>query len=501
MRALLDTNIIIHREASRVVNQDIGLLFNWLDRLHYEKCIHPDSIQEISKHKDKSVVETMKVKVSNYQILKTLSADDDEIKAIRVSDQSRNDEIDTNIIKELYNKRVDFVITEDRGIHRKAGVLGIAEKVYKIDAFIEKVVAENPELVDYKVLSVKKEFFGNIDLTDDFFSSFKDDYAEFEAWFNKKSDKTAYVSKADEEVKAFLYLKIEELGSESYHDINPQFKPKKRLKIGTFKVVSTGFKLGERFLKIIFDNALQYGVDEIYVTIFDKRDEQIRLIKLLEDWGFRHWGRKQTNNGEEQVYVKAMPLKEDSPSVRHLFPFIRKDTKKLIVPIWPDYHTELFPDSYLNTESPEDYEENEPHRNAIKKVYISRSIYKDLNPGDLVLFYRTGGHYRGVISTLGVIENIETNIRNEQHFVGLCRKRSIFDDEELKRWWNWKPRMRPFVVNFLYLESFPMPKVNLALLRQKGLVLSAPRGFEPISDDAFFNILKLARANGSYFIN
>jgi len=27
-----------------------------------------------------------------------------------------------------------------------------------------------------------------------------------------------------------------------------------------------GFKLGERFLKIVFDNALQQKVDEIYVT-------------------------------------------------------------------------------------------------------------------------------------------------------------------------------------------------------------------------------------------
>ena len=36
MRALLDTNILIHREAAVVVVQNIGLLFKWLDRLHYE---------------------------------------------------------------------------------------------------------------------------------------------------------------------------------------------------------------------------------------------------------------------------------------------------------------------------------------------------------------------------------------------------------------------------------------------------------------------------------
>lgn len=371
MRILLDTNILIHREASTVVNNDIGLLFNWLDKLGYDKCFHPDSIEEISKHRDESVVRTMMIKIKNYQELKTLSVDDSNIVAIRSSDKSRNDEIDTNIVKELYNNRVDFVITEDRGIHRKALNLGVAEKVYKIDAFIEKVVAENPELVDYQVLSVKKDYFGNVNVDDVFFNSFKRDYSEFKEWFNKKSDKIAYVSRADGEVKAFLYLKVENAGSEVYSDIIPSFKPKNRLKIGTFKVVSTGFKLGERFLKIIFDNALQYQVDEIYVTIFDKRDEQIRLIQLLEDWGFRYWGEKHTANGIEKVFIKPMPSNEEGISIRSLFPYVRKDSQKLIVPIWPDYHTELFPDSYLNTESPQDYEENEPHRNAIKKIYIS----------------------------------------------------------------------------------------------------------------------------------
>ena len=77
------------------------------------------------------------------------------------------------------------------------------------------------------------------------------------------------------EYAVFLYLKIEEK-DENYNNITPMFIPKRRLKIGTFKVTSTGYKLGERFLKIIFDNALNYGVDEIYVTIFDKRDEQER---------------------------------------------------------------------------------------------------------------------------------------------------------------------------------------------------------------------------------
>ncbi|MCK8521477.1 hypothetical protein M0D21_07855 [Aquimarina sp. D1M17] len=500
MRILIDTNIIIHREANRVVNEDIGLLFNWLDRLKYDKCVHPLSIEEISGHQDENVVKTMKIKIANYNSLKTESADDQLITKIRQTDNSRNDFIDTSIVKEVYNNRVNYLITEDRGIHRKAKYLGCAEKVFKIDAFLEKCIAENPELKSYQVLAVKKEYFGNININDKFFESFKQDYKEFGDWFNRKADNVSYVCITDGDVKAFLYLK-QENSDEIYKDIEPPFPQKKRLKIGTFKVTSTGYKLGERFLKVIFDNALLYDVEEIYVTIFDKRDEQLRLIYLLEDWGFKHWGIKTTSNGVEQVFVRECKPRPNIQLPKLSFPVVSRNTTKWIVPIYPQYHTELFPDSYLNNESPENFSENEPYRNAIKKVYISRSFNRNLNSGDLILFYRTGGHYAGVISTIGVVENIVTNIRDENHFIELCRKRSVFDNTELKKYWNWNKNNRPFIVNFLYIDSFPMPKVNLKRLRDLNIIQNAPRGFEPISNAKFEQILKEARANESYIIH
>jgi len=502
MRILLDTNIIVHREASKVYNQDIGLLFNWLDKMHFEKCVHPISIDEISTYKDADVVNTMKVKIGNYNVLKTISQDSDVIKQLRAKDKTTNDSNDTSILNEVKNNRVDYLITEDKGLHRKANSIGIGDKVYKIDSFIEKLVFENPGLSDYKVLSVKKEYFGNININDAFFNSFKEDYAEFEKWFNSKADKESYICLFEDAVKAFLFLKVEN-ADENYNDINPAFDAKKRLKIGTFKVTSTGYKLGERFLKVIFDNALANHVEEIYVTIFDKREEQQRLINLLEDWGFKHWGIKTTKNGIEQVFVRDFS-KTILKNPRECFPYIDRKSRVFINPIWPAYHTELFPDSILNNESPQDYVENEPHRNALKKVYISRSYFRDLKPGDIILFYRTGGKYAGVISTIGVIENVILNIANEEDFVRLCRKRSVFDDNELKSWWNYSPYNRPFIVNFLYIDSFPKPKINLEKLIELGLINSindVPRGFVQIKNDRFDEFLKVAKANESYIVD
>lgn len=132
---------------------------------------------------------------------------------------------------------------------------------------------------------------------------------------------------------------------------------------------------------------------------------------------------------------------------------------------------------------PLDFVENEPYRNAISKVYISRSHFRDLRTGDTIVFYRTGGYHRSVVTTLGVVDEVVTNITDEQHFLELCRKRSVFSDEELLEHWNYYRSNRPFVVSFLYAYSFPR-RPNLRRLIEIGVIAdvnSAPRGFERIT--------------------
>lgn len=453
MRVLLDTNIIIHREAATVVKEDIGVLFRWLDRLHHVKCAHPITAQELEKHEDPKVRKVFRIKLSNYEVLKTAAPLSEEVHRVcDPLDENENDLNDSRIINELCAGRVDALITEDRKLLTKASRLGVADRAFTIDSFLEKVTAENPELADYKVLSVQKDYFGNLDLSDDFFLTFKDDYPGFELWFNRKADETAYVCRTEGKLIALLYLKTEGR-DEDYSDIAPPLAKKKRLKIGTFKVTLNGFRLGERFLKIVFDNALRFDVEEIYVTAFDKRIEQQRLINLLEDYGFSPHGLKKGPGGQELVYVRSFARVANRKSPKLTYPFFSSARRIFIVPIYPQYHTELFPDSILRTESPADFVENEPHRNAISKVYISRSIERNLDTGDVIIFYRTGGYYKSVVTTVGIVESVVQDIRTEADFIRLCRKRSVFSDEDLAKHWNYNRRNRPFIVNFLYTYS------------------------------------------------
>ncbi|NMH89975.1 PIN domain-containing protein [Flavivirga algicola] len=492
MKALLDTNIVIHRETSKIVNENIGTLFHWLDRLQHAKNVHPITVDELKRHSDKEVVRTIGIKLESYQVLKTVAPLHADVESISDDiDTTDNDKNDTLLLNEVYCSRVDLLITEDKKIHQKALSLGIDDKVFRIDSFIEKAIAENPSLVDYQTLSVKKEYFGNINLNDSFFDSFREDYLGFDKWFNRKSDEVSYICSYLGVTNAFLFIKQED-ETENYSDITPPLPPKKRLKIGTFKVTANGFKLGERFLKIIFDNALQFKVEEIYVTIFDKSPEQKRLIELLEYWGFTFWGTKESSTGTENVYVRSFGKPADKDNPKLTFPFLSKEGKVFIVPIYPEYHTELFPDSILRTESPLNFVENEPHRNAIKKVYISHSLERNLSTGDLIVFYRTGGYYKSVVTTIGIVENV-VNPSTIEELKTICRKRTALTDEELSAYWD-RYKRKPFVVNFLYAYSFPN-RPNMSRLIELGVLKDkddAPRGFREIGWDSFIKIYKEA---------
>jgi predicted nucleic acid-binding protein len=506
MRILLDTNIIIHRETQRIVREDIGKVFRWLDRLRYEKCIHPESIREIEKHADKDVVRSFKAKIQSYQVLEVVARDTAQIAALRAADKSDNDRIDTSILCELANKRVDYLLTEDRGIHRKADALRVGHLVLTIDAFLEKVTAENPEQSDYKVLSVHRKLCGDIDIRDTFFDSFRQDYPGFDEWFARKSQEKAYVCFSEAgKVVAFLYLKREPAGTEDYSDIQPQFRRTDRLKIGTFKVAANGVKLGERFLKIVFDQALRMRVGEIYATLFRTSPAHERLFAQLIDWGFTVHGEKKSKSGIEQVLVRDFSPRAEPTNPRITFPYLSARSRKFIVPIYPEYHTELLPDSILTNEDPAKYVDDRPHRNALSKVYVSRSIERSLQTGDIIVFYRTKSNapafYTSAVTTLGVVEQVVDGIFSLDQFISLCRKRSVFSDVELAKHWDYNRRRRPFVVNFLYVYSFRPPRPNLQSLRENGVLTNAPRGFELLSDSAFQTLLRISNADTGLIVD
>ena len=85
------------------------------------------------------------------------------------------------------------------------------------------------------------------------------------------------------------------------------------------------------------------------MTLFNKDLEQNRLVGLLAVWGFVKHGLKKSVSGDESVFVRDFRPREAKGNPCLTYPYIGIDSRKFIVPIYPKYHTELFPDSILRT--------------------------------------------------------------------------------------------------------------------------------------------------------
>ncbi len=494
MKALLDTNIIIHRENIKATNYSIGLLYHWLDCLHYEKLIHPYSIDELRKYNNEQMQDLYDAKLSAYTPIHSIAPQTDEFKRLLTdTPKTENDRIDNQLLCEVYCGRVDILITEDRRMRVKAEKLGIVDKIFTINSFITKASNDNPTLVEYKALSVKKVYFGDVDVNSNFFDTFRAAYQGFNNWFAKKSNEEAYLCRDDKnDILGFLYLKTE-YEDENYSDIVPAFAPKKRLKIGTFKVEASGFRLGERFIKIIFDNAIERKVDEIYVTLFTDRPELLALKDLLERWGFYVHGEKKGLGSSEIVLVKKMNCYQWDKTVQYNFPNLRYEHKKLFLPILPKYHTKLLPDSILRNEI--DFVREEPQRYALQKVYVSFSFARNMMPGDYILLYRNGATdgrkgFESVVTTLGVIQEAKYNFSSKEEFFKSCENRSVFTNEELETFWATK-KDKLLVVKFIVVGTFSK-KITLNYLWDNGIVEQnkGPRPFDQLSDTQFDSIIK-----------
>lgn len=155
--------------------------------------------------------------------------------------------------------------------------------------------------------NIEEKYLYNIDINDKFFDSLKEDYADFTKWFLRKSkeNKAAYITYNNGNITSFCMYKLED-EKEKYLSFSKPFLPKKRLKISTLKVSDRGKGIAKTYLKIIINKAKEYKCEEIYITLFDKHKQ---LIKLLKDFGFMYYTFKYTtrSNGEvvkESIYVK-----------------------------------------------------------------------------------------------------------------------------------------------------------------------------------------------------
>lgn len=339
-----------------------------------------------------------------------------------------------------------------------------------------------------------RQKFSEINLGDSFFDSLKTDYTEFSDWFARKADNEALVLYNEQgTIEGFLYCKLEQGPGD---DTVPLLPNSNHMKVGTFKFNPMQTRRGDRYLKKIFDYALahQPTIEDIYVTVFGQKHQY--LTDLFQRYGFQPYATKTTPNGVENVLLRD--LSHRTGDVDKDYPFIpTRGNNKFLLGIRPDFHTKLFPDSRLITESP-NIVQDISHSNSIHKVYIcAMDGVRQFQRGDTIVIYRTGdgqgaAEYRAVATSLCVIENVHhiSSYANENDFVDNCIKFSVFTESELRN--IYRSGAYPHIINFTYNAALPKRPIRKQLIEDAGLSRSAYWGVMRLSDQQFNEIINLS---------
>jgi hypothetical protein len=334
--------------------------------------------------------------------------------------------------------------------------------------------------------------FADINVNDVFFQSLKNDYPDFVSWFQKKGSQDAFVQYDENgNILGFLYLKIEE---NSVDDVRPKIKANKILKVGTFKINAHGTKMGEQFIKIIMDYAINEDVDICYTTIFEKHHT---LIALVEKYGFEEYGEKGDYLKPEKVFVKNM--RQISGDINKDYPLIKtQEVNKYVLSIYPKYHSVMFPDSILTTEN-KNIITDVSYTNSIHKIYVCTMGVDILKKGDIVVLYRTAEYgrsaeYSAVATSICVVDSVkkQSEFGSFDDFYAYASKYSVFNKADLRYWYN---RGGCKAVKMTYNIAMKRRVVRHDLINTVGLNRNEYWGFFQITDQQFSKIIQLSQVN------
>ena len=480
MRTLIDTNLIIQLEDDHVLEERFSTVYREAHQAG-SLLIHPRSKEDIERDMDEKRRTKTLSKLAKYGVLERPPIPDVAFMESIGAPEKPNDIVDAHLLYAVVKNAVDFLITEDGGIHRKAKRIDIHDRILIIDqardlflSFTRRITPSVPFLEHIPV--------HNLDLKSPFFVSLRADYGgeAFDDWFEgvSREGRMCWAHITDGLLRAVCIYKEEPDRPDSPSILMPT------LKLSTFKVSEdySGNRTGELMLKMAFRYAINNDLKSIYLTVLPKYP---RLISFLEDFGFN----VVDNKGAEFVLMKHMTpqIYAVTNPVKYAilyYPHHKDDSsiQKFIVPIRPEYHELLFPDCPCAFS--EERSEPRPQGNTIKKAYLSESRTKRLNPGDLLLFYRS--HDVKSVTSIGVIE-LAFRTDDPIEIIRAVGNRTVYTHEEIQR----MASGGCLVIIFRHVENLNKP-VSASALREFG-VAGNIQSIRKLSEEVYRKIIKVGK--------
>lgn len=502
MRILIDTNIFIYRENDHILPENLQVLLKVLNQLEIKLLIHPYSIKEIMGDLNEERKNIALSKLKTYPTLESPPDQNRDTVFYNVVGQPSkiNDDVDNAILYAVYKDAVDFLITEDKGIHKKAIRLNIKDRVLSLEEalsiFINDINSEGLR----RPPALNCDSVYNLNVNDPFFNSLKEEYgeSEFEDWFiriSREGRKCWIYSEKADMIGALLIYKVENEPIDSI----PSFPAKKRLKLSTFKVKYVGHKIGELFIKLAVGYCIRNNIDEMYLTHFTKSDDY--LVDLITEYGFYKAAIK--SNGED-IYMKELLVnKEESESMhpveisKRFYPsfYDGVEVNKFVVPIEPEFHDRLFTENIRRQTKLNEFDGDFIiEGNTILKAYLCHSNIKRIIPGDILLFYRSKDIQ--AITSLGIVEKVFQNRQSKDEIIKYVGKRTVYTIDEIA------DIAQNSTLVILFTWHFHLAKqLNLSKLKELGILKSAPQSITQRSHQQYLLIKSNGGINERFTVN
>lgn len=203
--------------------------------------------------------------------------------------------------------------------------------------------------------------------------------------------------------------------------------------------------------------------------------------------------------------MKRISLKSVSPLQN--YPVLDLRTKNcFLLPIHPEFHTRLLPDSILNNESMS-IVQDVSHTNSIHKVYLTAMHgAARLSQGDNLLIYRTGdgvspARFRAVVTSVCVVEEIRhiREFSTYEEFHRYCGSYSVFSESELRQFF--QTSRYPYIIRFSYNVAM-IRRINRGhLLDNFGFRDGVRWGVDPIDPVTMKNVMLQGGVNESLIVD
>ncbi|WP_438747587.1 GNAT family N-acetyltransferase [Pararhizobium sp. O133] len=482
---LIDTNILIGLEDYHAVDAAYAKFSSLAAAHKVDVFVHEVAREDISRDKNMERRRISLSKIAKYQVFgKRRGLTTVELEAAFGPLKKPNDIVDATLLHALKSDAVDFLVSQDKGLHERA--LKHSAELGRRVLFVgdaADLLTQTYEPKQVPIRHVAEVDAHMIDHADEFFNSLRHDYPEFDDWWHKKCVKQrrpCWVVYDDDQLAGLIVRK-----DENAAETDAVTKAAKILKICTFKVApdKRGVKLGELLLKQVLWYAQTNGYEIAYLTTYEN---QAALMNLLEFYGFRQAG---SNANGEFIYERAFSsarleaVASTTPyeAARNNYPrFLLNDAiKGFGIPIQEAYHDTLYPDLWNPRQrdlfSGVSHAER-PARpgNTIRKVYLCRAPSNLGAPGSLLFFYKGASkeHPSQAVTALGILESV-TLARSTRELMHLSGGRSVYSEKQLDEW-HATPSRPVKVINYL-LVSYIEPAISLDELRNIGVVNGNPQ--------------------------